>query len=415
MGKKVIKNGEMDLARARNTGAVAGAVLFLVVGLVPSFFLGSYGTLFLISKLTATPVEAGFLVRILLFAGISVTISFSALLSVLGGSILGIAAAHVMSFISYLIYEPDLIANAQPVPLFVSSHARISDGEASFIRSNLSFFSPHRESIHSAVIVGSAAYGLRTNNSDVDVVIICKDADHERVQSAVCEEEINASLDPSHNEKFEYTVLSDSNFQELSRMGSPFLFSIANGVVLEDNGYLEKIRAEGFPAPPGRNYFMKALREDVLVQYFGSMRSIENAVKENHCTEQCCREIPDCNALPSPHVFAKAIMRMLYITLPANGYMPITKKDAVAFSRRVYGEYGERVVQIAVEHARVDNSSINYTDYMIMKHFAGKLYRESLEAAGMGGELRDILKDVSRLMRGKYGAIRDHRLRTCVL
>jgi len=401
--------------RARNTGAVAGAVLFLIFGLIPSFFFGSYGTLFLISKLTGVPVETGLLVRVVLFIGISVTISLTAFLSILCGSIIGITAVHVKRFISYLVYGPEFPDQPGPAPLFVRNHNRMSSEEASKIRSDLSFFSPLYDSILSTVVVGSAAFGLRSKNSDIDVVIICKDEDHDGVQSAVCEEEINASLDPVHKETFEFTVLRDSHIKELLRMGSPFMYSLANGVSLDDNGYLKKLKAKGFPAPPGRNYFMKVLREDILVQYFGSMRSIEQAAKENGCSGECCRMTLNCTILPSPHVFAKTIMRMLYVTLPVNGYMPLTKKDAIEFSRIVYGTEGERAVEMAVQHARTNNSSVRYDDYVIMKHFAGKLYRESLAAAGMGYELKEMLKDVSNLMRGNYHHIKDEQLRSCVI
>ena len=44
-------------------GALAGGLIFLVVGMVPAFYLSSYGAVMALSALSGGPVAAGMLVR----------------------------------------------------------------------------------------------------------------------------------------------------------------------------------------------------------------------------------------------------------------------------------------------------------------------------------------------------------------
>ena len=51
-------------------GAVVGAIVFAVAGILPGFYFGSYGTLILLNKLTGGPVEPTLFVRAAIVMGI---------------------------------------------------------------------------------------------------------------------------------------------------------------------------------------------------------------------------------------------------------------------------------------------------------------------------------------------------------
>ncbi|MEK7197643.1 MAG: hypothetical protein AAB151_08250, partial [Nitrospirota bacterium] len=50
-------------------GATLGGIVFLIFGLIPGFYFGSYGTLVVLKHLMGGPVEATVLVRMVVAVG----------------------------------------------------------------------------------------------------------------------------------------------------------------------------------------------------------------------------------------------------------------------------------------------------------------------------------------------------------
>ncbi len=76
-------------------GAVLGAIAFLIFGIVPGFYFGSYGILALLSHLAAGPVEATTIVRIMTVVGILLGLFCVGAVSIVLGSVFGTALAFV--------------------------------------------------------------------------------------------------------------------------------------------------------------------------------------------------------------------------------------------------------------------------------------------------------------------------------
>jgi hypothetical protein len=83
-------------------GATVGAIVFLVFGVVPGFYFGSYGTLMLLSHLAGGPVEATTIVRMITVAGILVGLFCIGAVSLVLGSVAGTALAYVVDAIGSL-------------------------------------------------------------------------------------------------------------------------------------------------------------------------------------------------------------------------------------------------------------------------------------------------------------------------
>jgi hypothetical protein len=81
-------------------GGALGAVAFLVFGIVPGFYFGSYGILVLMSKLFGGPLEATVLVRLATAAGILVGIVCVASVTIVVGAIFGTAAGYLLEALS---------------------------------------------------------------------------------------------------------------------------------------------------------------------------------------------------------------------------------------------------------------------------------------------------------------------------
>jgi hypothetical protein len=78
-------------------GTMTGGLAFLVLGIVPGFYFGSYGTLILLQKLTGGSVEPTLFVRASIVMGIAVGIACAAAVSIVVGGLLGTAMGYAVS------------------------------------------------------------------------------------------------------------------------------------------------------------------------------------------------------------------------------------------------------------------------------------------------------------------------------
>jgi hypothetical protein len=83
-------------------GAGIGVLAFLVFGIVPGFYFGSYGTLILLSHLAGGPVGPTTIVRMLTVVGIMLGIFCVGAVSIVLGSVFGTAMGYVVDVISSL-------------------------------------------------------------------------------------------------------------------------------------------------------------------------------------------------------------------------------------------------------------------------------------------------------------------------
>lgn len=78
-------------------GATIGGLVFLVFGIMPGFYFGSFGTLILLQKLMGGTVEPTLVVRAVVVMGIAVGIACAAAVSIVVGGLLGTALGFVVS------------------------------------------------------------------------------------------------------------------------------------------------------------------------------------------------------------------------------------------------------------------------------------------------------------------------------
>ncbi|MEJ2183873.1 MAG: hypothetical protein P8Y66_10195 [Nitrospirota bacterium] len=82
------------LQTGRKMGAIVGGIFFLIFGIVPGFYFGSYGTLILLSQLMGGPVEPGLITRALVVMGILLGLFCAGAVSLVLGSLAGTAIAY---------------------------------------------------------------------------------------------------------------------------------------------------------------------------------------------------------------------------------------------------------------------------------------------------------------------------------
>lgn len=398
----------------RKRGAVLGVLAFLALGLVPGFSLGSYAALILSAHITGHPLGPGWMTGSLAAAGGMVGVVTAASISVMagwhGGGVFASAAATLGRFLhDHRERQARAGRGMRTLP-----HTRMAECTQAELRSRLSFLESCRGMVHSIVVVGSAAHGAEASGSDFDVVIICRKDGVEAVQSAVAGQELDEAMGPRGGRALEITVIGPGETEKLFELASPFSFALGRGVVLADDGYLGSLLGRSLRAP-GRKYALAALFQNIMVLYYGSFRSLHRSAKTNNCSSECCRERRSgCTGIAAMDVPATVIMRMLYVTLPLRGCMPLTKQDVTEFARLEYGDESAEAVRRAVALSRSDEKRIYYSDYTLFKRIAGMLYREILAAVGNGRSVSRMLKDGAFMAQGRFGQLKDADLRRCV-
>ena len=83
-------------------GATIGGLVFIIFGIMPGFYFGSYGTLILLQKLMGGTVEPTLFVRAAIVMGIMVGIACTATVSLVVGGLLGTVAGYAVSVPSSL-------------------------------------------------------------------------------------------------------------------------------------------------------------------------------------------------------------------------------------------------------------------------------------------------------------------------
>jgi len=78
-------------------GATIGGLVFVVAGIVPGFYFGSFGTLILLQKIMGGTVEPTLFVRAAIVMGIGVGIACAATVSIVVGGLLGTAMGYIVS------------------------------------------------------------------------------------------------------------------------------------------------------------------------------------------------------------------------------------------------------------------------------------------------------------------------------
>jgi hypothetical protein len=99
----------------RNIGAILGAIVFLIFGILPGFHFGSYGTLVILSHLFGGPVEPTTIVRMFVVVGTVIGIFCIGAVSIVLGSVIGTTIAYVTDVVGSLIKGRPETAEAEPL------------------------------------------------------------------------------------------------------------------------------------------------------------------------------------------------------------------------------------------------------------------------------------------------------------
>ncbi|MFO0753657.1 MAG: hypothetical protein U0411_10095 [Thermodesulfovibrionales bacterium] len=90
-----MKAGKDRVKRGTKIGAALGGIVFVFFGLIPGFYLGSYGAMMALKHLMGGPVEPTVGVRVFAAMGIVLGIACMAAVSIAVGAITGTAFGYL--------------------------------------------------------------------------------------------------------------------------------------------------------------------------------------------------------------------------------------------------------------------------------------------------------------------------------
>ena len=397
-------------------GAIVGAVLFAGPGLWASLLLSNYVMVAYLGSLDGEPLGSGIVFRLSLVIGIISGMALLGTLVILGSSALGALTAYVALQVREPVRQAEGETQAQrPIALHMNMHRRMSARAEDGVRRQLSFLAPVRNDVRSIAVIGSAAHESRVPGSDIDIVLICREAASNHVREFVFGMEIDAAMAAAGGTaELGFTILSEKEATHFFEAGSAFAHAMGQGVWLEDDGFIRNLIASPLPTRPGQDFYLTQFHDHVAVQYLGAIAALKEDIRQRHCSRACCKRRPDCEGLGPADDLCRTIMRMLYLVLPANGYMPLTKNDVADFAGRVYGGGHDGAMKSVLSILRSRHKSLRFTEYIPLKRFAATLFREVLALVDQTGEARPVLEDARSLVQGRYADIQDAAMRNCV-
>jgi predicted nucleotidyltransferase len=246
------------------------------------------------------------------------------------------------------------------------------------------FLDPYRRSIHSLVLFGSFAQGRAGKGSDVDLLVAFKKGRRARKVSFRAfhfQLEMEGRRDEPDEAHIQLVDFDEDQLEETFRLSTPLAHAFRHGVIVWDDGYFHSLLLRSFPRWPTREAAVQAFTRWIVFQYFHSTIDLKREIRRDHLPEGVCSGEEGCFGHFSGDILARVISRMLYVTLPERGMLPLGKTDLPAMTRQAYGNIDEEVTNLALEVLRKDRA-ITADEFRQMLPFARRLFKECIHICG---------------------------------
>jgi len=249
---------------------------------------------------------------------------------------------------------------------------------------------------HSLILFGSYGLGHAGKHSDLDFLVLLKDSDKAKRLSFILhdyESHIRNGIRPV---QIQIVDLTEKQIEFLFRVSSPLVHSARVGVVIRDDGYFRALLSKAYPKWPTKEYAVEAFARWIVWQYFESAVRLRREIKKDHGPEGWCTRHGSCLGHLSGDILARVISRMLYVTLPERGFMPLSKFQARQMAAESYGKEYLRAILISMAVLRKERG-ISFREFQLLYPFAKKLFRECLRICRKDPRVLDALKRNARI------------------
>ncbi|MFW6148153.1 MAG: nucleotidyltransferase domain-containing protein [Thermodesulfobacteriota bacterium] len=246
------------------------------------------------------------------------------------------------------------------------------------------FLDPYRKLIHSLILIGSYALGHARKDSDVDFLVLTRGGEKvSRLSRILFDWQLSLQ---SHQEKTNPVKLQITDFDEkriehLFEVSSPLAHSARHGEVIWDKGWFKTLLSRPYPKWPTKEGAIEAFTRWIIWQYYYSILELKRDISRHHGPEGLCTETSRCQGHLGGDILARVISRMLYVTLPARGFLPLSKLEASAMAVETYGRTAWRPIMLAMSIIRKERL-MYHREFRVLFPFARSLFCECLRICG---------------------------------
>ena len=252
------------------------------------------------------------------------------------------------------------------------------------IRETKAFLDSYREWIHSLVMFGSYALGKAGCHSDVDFLVLLKAGEKvRRIRRILFDFKLSLG---NYNEsqapvEIQIVDFDEKGIEHVFELSTPLAHAARHGVVIQDDGWFKTLLSRPYPRWPTKEGAVVAFTRWIVWMYYRCAINLKREMLADHGPEGLCTQNGKCMGHFSGDILARVISRMLYVTLPERGFLPLCKPEAVKMAVEVYGESSWRSVALAMNVLRKDRA-ITYHEFQVMMPFARRLFRECIRICG---------------------------------
>jgi len=259
-----------------------------------------------------------------------------------------------------------------------------SDRACWAIREIKSFLESYRKWVHSLVLFGSYALGQAAYRSDVDFLVLLKRGDKvRRIRSVLFDFKLNLGRNYEGKAPVEIQIVDfdEKGIEYVFELSTPLAHAVRHGVVIQDDGWFKTLLSRPYPRWPTKEAALEAFTRWIVWQYYRCAVDLKREMLKDHGPDGLCTQNGKCMGHLSGDILARVISRMLYVTLPERGFLPLCKREAAAMALEAYGRSVWRPVALAMNVLRNDRA-ITYHEFQVMFPFARGLFRECMRICG---------------------------------
>lgn len=252
------------------------------------------------------------------------------------------------------------------------------------IREIKAFLDSYREWIHSLVMFGSYALGQAGYNSDVDFLVLLKAGEKvRRIRRILFDFKLSLGNFGESQAPVEIQIVDfdETGIDHVFELSTPLAHAARHGVVIRDDGWFKTLLSRPYPKWPTKEASIVAFTRWIVWMYYRCAVNLKREMLADHGPEGLCTQNGKCMGHFSGDILARVISRMLYVTLPERGYLPLCKPEAVKMAVEVYGKSSWKSFALAMNVLRKDRA-ITYHEFQVMMPFARRLFRECMRICG---------------------------------
>ena len=209
------------------------------------------------------------------------------------------------------------------------------------------FLDPYRKYIHSLILFGSYAMGHATRFSDVDFLVLLRNGKKvhrlSRLLSGI-EWGHRAVLETETSEGIQFVPFDERGIERLFELSTPLIHAACHGLIIWDDGWFKTLLRRPYPKWPTREALLEAFTKWIIWQYYRSALDVKKEILMDHGPDGICTKRGKCMGHLSGDILARVLSRMLYVTLPERGFLPLSKREATAMAVEAYGRAAWRQV-----------------------------------------------------------------------